>query len=228
MKERLTHLPTEPFTAEREWAVDGIPVLSASISLPRPVHRDSRTARRIERYYRLQCRAYLRYCENFLLPQVTAEYHAALDASRPLPAVHARLEHRITWQQDGLWSLYTQSSERGLSSTPRLLVRRGDTWDLAAGYPVPLQAFFPDNRCWKKDLLAAAEAEILRQEAAGIVRCHDNWRRALRRQFNPQNHYLTEDGLTFFYPMYAIAPPSAGIPTFTIPYGQLRLPPERT
>jgi len=228
MKERLTRLPTEPFTTEREWAVDGIPVLSASISLPCPVHRNSPTARRIERYYRLQCRAYLRYCENFLLPQITAEYHAALDASRPLPAVHARLEHRITWQQDGLWSLYTQSSERGLPSSPRLLTRRGDTWDLTAGYPVPLQDFFSDNRGWKKELLAAAAAEIQRQEAAGVIGYRENWRRELRRRFNPQNYYLTEDGLTFFYPMCTVAPPAAGIPTFTVPYAKLRFPPART
>ena len=48
----------------------------------------------------------------------------------------------------------------------------------------------------------------------------------MRRRFNAQNYYLTEKGLTFFFPMYAIAPPVEGIPVFTLPYGtaQLRLP----
>ena len=42
--------------------------------------------------------------------------------------------------------------------------------------------------------------------------------RALRRRFNPENFYLTGDGLAVFYPMYALAPASAGIPVFTVPY----------
>ena len=44
------------------------------------------------------------------------------------------------------------------------------------------------------------------------------WRKAVRRRFNPQNYYLTEEGLAFFYPMYAIAPAAEGIPVFLMPY----------
>ena len=43
-------------------------------------------------------------------------------------------------------------------------------------------------------------------------------RRLLRRHFNPQNYYLTAEGLVFFFPMYAIAPSVEGIPTFLFPY----------
>ena len=59
-----------------------------------------------------------------------------------------------------------------------------------------------------------------RQETAGISRYHEGVRRLLRRHFNPQNFYLTAEGLSFFYPMYAIAPAMEGIPVFTLPYGQ--------
>ena len=72
----------------------------------------------------------------------------------------------------------------------------------------------------------APEVQHRRMESAGISRYHEGWRRAMRRRFNAQNYYLTEKGLTFFFPMYAIAPPVEGIPVFTLPYGtaQLRLP----
>lgn len=40
----------------------------------------------------------------------------------------------------------------------------------------------------------------------------------LRRHFNPRNFYLTDSGLAFFYPMYAIAPAMEGIPVFTLPW----------
>ena len=152
MKASLVQLSTQPLVTEREWTEDGIPVLTASCSLPQPVKPQGAAARRVRRYYQLQRRCFFRYCETWLLPQARAEYHAALAASRPLPCFRAELGYRVTWNQDGLWSLYTHTRETCPGSPP-LLGRRGDTWDLAAGYPVPLKAFFPASeagraRCW--------------------------------------------------------------------------------
>ena len=229
MKASLVQLSTQPLVTEREWTEDGIPVLTASCSLPQPVKPQGAAARRVRRYYQLQRRCFFRYCETWLLPQARAEYHAALAASRPLLCFRAVLGYRVSWNQDGLWSLYTHPRETCPGSPP-LLGRRGDTWDLAAGYPVPLKAFFPGVRSWKGTLLAFAAGEIARQEAAGVARYHDHWRQALRRHFNPQNYYLTEDGLAFFYPMYAIAPAVEGTPVFTLPFGTpgLRQPAAQT
>jgi len=207
-------LATEP--AEREWEVEGVPVLSASVRVPQPESTGDQTSRRVRRFYQLQSRSFLRYCERCLLPQAAAEYRAALEASRPLPVFRAELDYHVTYNQGGLWSLYTQSREiTGPGST--LLTRRGDTWDLSEGYPVPLKDFFPAGTAWKKKLLTLAAEDIQRRERAGAGRFHEGWRRELRR-FNPQNFYLTEEGLAFFYPMYAIAPPSEGIPVFLLPY----------
>lgn len=218
MGERLEELRTEPFAAEREWEVEGVPVLWAEARVPRPVQAEDRAARRIKRFYQLQCRAFLRYCERCLLPQAAVEYRAAVEASRPLPAFRAELSYQVTYNQGGLWSLYTQSRETaGPGRT--LVTRRGDTWDLAAGYPVPLKDFFPAGASWKKRLLAQAAEDIQRRERAGVARFHEDWRKKLRR-FNPQNFYLTEEGLAFFYPMYAITPAAEGVPVFLLPYGE--------
>ncbi len=215
----LTQLSTEPLTAERTWTVEGIPVLTASVALPTPAEGASgAAARRIRRYYQLQRRAFLRSCRRWLLPEAAAEYRAALASSAPLPSFRAELEYRVTYNEDGLWSLYTQTREPD-SDGRTLLTRRGDTWDLATGYPVPLAAFFPGRRGWKKALLTAAEADARRREAAGAARWNEDWRRCLRRRFNPENFYLTGDGLAFLYPLYALAPGTCGIPVFTVPYG---------
>ena len=40
----------------------------------------------------------------------------------------------------------------------------------------------------------------------------------LRRCFSSRNYYLSEEGLRFFYPMYAVAPAAEGIVAFTVPY----------
>lgn len=229
MRRSLTELHTESFAAEREWTVEDIPVLTASVSVPQPESTADPVSRRIRRYYQLQCRSFLRYCENWLLPQAAAEYRAALAASAPLPCFRAELGYRVTYNEGGLWSLYTQSREVTVPGQT-LLTRRGDTWDLALGYPAELSAFFPPRSAWKRRLLALAAADIERQEKAGVARYHESWRKELRRRFNPQNFYLTAEGLSFFYPMYSIAPAAEGIPTFTVPFGAdgCRLPQPHT
>lgn len=80
----------EPYSAEREWTVEGIPVLTATVSVPHPV--PEKEWRRMRRYYQLQCRSYLRYCEKWLLPQAETEYREALAASAPLPCFRAGAE----------------------------------------------------------------------------------------------------------------------------------------
>ena len=219
MKESLTQLSTEAMTTEREWTVEEIPVLTAAVSLPEPVPAADRISRRIRRYYQLQCRSFLRYCEAYLLPLAAAEYRAALAASQPLPRLHAELTYQVTYNEGGLWSLYTQSREQGPGGQTALL-RRGDTWDLASGYPVALSALFPRRSGWRRRLLEAVEAEAAQRTAAGVSQYHEGVRRRLRQYFNPQNFYLTGEGLAVFYPMYAIAPAREGIPVFTIPYGR--------
>lgn len=212
----------QPFTAEREWTVDGVPVLSAAISVPDPIPATGKIPRRIQRYYQLLCRSYLHYCETMLLPQAETEYRAALAASTPLPSFRAELNYHITYHEDHFLSLYTQSRE--MMGRQTLVTRRADTWDLTSGYPVPLSDFFPPRSSWKRQLLKLASEEIQRQEQAGISRYHETWSKELRRRFNSQNYYLTPEGLVFFFPMYAIAPAAEGIPTFVFPYGQDQQP----
>ena len=219
MKSAADSLETETFTAEREWVVEGIPVLTARIALPEPVGPETRLKRRIRRYYRTQCRAYLRYCGRQLFPMAATAYHAALASSAPLPCFRAELTYHVTCHEGGFWSLYTQSQEP--DDGGRTLLRRwGDTWDLRTGYPAALPSFFPPHSGWKKQLLHLAAGEIRQQEAAGYARYLPGWQRKLRRNFNARNFYLTPEGLVFFYPMYAIAPAMEGIPAFTVPWNR--------
>ena len=219
-------------TAEREWTVEGIPVLTATVALPWPAEgqrsslsgqSQSRRAarkhiRRIQRYYKAQCRAFLRYCESALFPMAADACRAALAASAPLPCFHAELSYQVTYDHGGFWSLYTQVQEPVLDGSP-LLRRWGDTWDLRTGQLVPLGQFFPPRSGWRRQLPALAAQAIQAQEESGCSRYLPGWRHLVRRRFDPLRYYLTEAGLAFFYPMYAIAPAIEGIPVFTVPYG---------
>ena len=95
MNEQPCQLQT--FSFQREWTVDGIPVLTASIFLPEPKAAQSKPTKRLQRYYQLQSRSYLRYCETWLFPQAREEYYAALNCSTPLPSFHTELTYQITY-----------------------------------------------------------------------------------------------------------------------------------
>ena len=133
MKTHLEHLRTEPFTIHREWTESDIPVLRASVSLPEPVPALNAVCRRIRRYYRLQGRAFLRYCQRTLLPMAQSEARAALAESRPLPEFQAELSYEITYNAHGFWSLYTQVREHTLPGQDFLLVDTVSYYNLLQG-----------------------------------------------------------------------------------------------
>lgn len=197
---------------ERAWDVEGVPVLEGRVSLPEPVGVNKR-CQRIVSFYRLQERAFLKYCQRELRPWAELQYRAALQNSAPLPCFRASLDFQETYRAGRLWSLYTELKD---NAAPGASFRRrwGDTWDIATGYPVALADFFPPRTRWKQALLCAAAEEIERQEKRGLAQYHPDWRRRLRRCFNPANYYLTADGITFFFPMYTLAPAAEGIPCF--------------
>lgn len=216
MKDCLRSLETTPSTLERTWDAEGVEILRARVTLPQPQGTD-RTSRRIRRFYQLQSRSFLRYCESALLPQARAEYDAALAVSSPLRCFSAELTYQVTYNENGLWSLWTLSRE---VTNEVYLTRRGDTWDLCEGCPVPLGRFFHRRTNYRKLLLRCAAGETERRERAGQSRWRADWRRCLRRSFNPRDYYLTEEGLAFFLPMYAVGGAAEGTPTFLLPWGE--------
>ena len=210
-----------PFTQERTWDADGIPVLHAAIALPNPEGTD-KASRRIRKFYRLQARAFLRYCEHFLLPRARTAWSAAAETGAPLPLWDAELTYCVTYDRDGLWSLYTQSRE---VTDELLLIRRGDTWDLSEAAPVPLERFFRRRWMWRRIFYNAACGDLERRERSGAIRLREDWRRNLKKSLNARNYYLTEEGITFFLPMYSVSDSTGGIPTFTIPWREGTVPP---
>lgn len=208
---------------EREWTAEEIPVLTASVSLPEPVERGRRAMRRIEWFYRLEERSYLRYCQTMLFPRAAELCRQALENSAPQPRCTAALSCRVTYESGGLWSLTADAREQ-FGGHSRIL-QRGDTWNLFTGYPLPLTEFFPPHFPVRKYLLHLAETEIARQEDAGVSRYHEAWRQELRHTFSRENFYLTPEGLCVYWQMQSIAPMAEGIPTFLVPYGEIcRLP----
>ena len=210
----------EDLRQERSWERDGVTVLCASVTLPQ---QGTRRARRFDRYYQRFCRAYFAYCEQLLLPWARAQCAAALEKSAPWTRTSCEVSYRVTLYGENTVSLFIDARETN-GPVPRLVLRSADTWDLTAMLPMPMGELFPKHTAYRKRLVALARDTAQEQLAQGAAVYNENHRALLRRAFSSRNYYLTDAGLCFFYPMYAVAPSAEGIVTFTAPYDAQRGP----
>lgn len=206
----------EDLRQDKAWELDGITVLHATVTLPQ-LAAPTRRARRFDRYYRHLGRAYFTYCEQMLLPWAKAQCASALDTSAAWTHAHCEMSYRVTLREEDVVSLCIDAREMN-GPLPRLVLRRADTWDLSAMLPMPMGEFFPKRAAYRKRLITLARETAHSQMAQGVAVYDSNYRILLRRAFSSRNYYLTDAGLCFFYPMYAVAPSAEGIVTFTAPY----------
>lgn len=204
-----------PTLTDVSFCEDGLPLLSVDAQLPQITGRH---ARRFNRYYQACAAAFESWCRYSIFPQAQQLYRQALLNAAPLPQWHASLQSTITLQKDHLLSLYTDTILTGAQQ--RTLIRRADIWDLQRILPVTVAECFPPHTPWRSLLLGEAEQQIRQQEAQGIAAYDPLWRKKLRRHFRPQQFYLADDGLHFFFSMRTIAPTLEGIPTFCVPYNE--------
>ena len=212
----------EDLRQEKTWELDGITVLHASVTLPQ-LAADTRRARRFDRYYRHLGRAYFVYCEQMLLPWAKAQCKAALSTSAAWTHTSCEMSYRITLREGDIVSLFIDAKEMN-GPVPRLVLRRADTWDLNAMLPMPMGEFFPKRAAYRKRLITLAREAAQTQMSQGVAVYDEAYRILMRRAFSSRNYYLSDTGLCFFYPMYAVAPSAEGIVTFTAPYDAERGP----
>lgn len=202
-----------PALTDTSYCEDGFPLLTADAQLPQIAGRG---ARRFHRYYDTCAAAFESWCRHKIFPQAQLLYHQALRNALPPPQWHAALQTVITFHEGNLLSLYTEAT---LIGTPqRVVIRRADTWDLRRALPVTVAECFPARAPWRSFLLQQAAQQIEQQEAQGIAAYDPLWSKKLRRYLRPQQFYLTQEGLCFFFSMHTIAPAVEGIPTFCLPY----------
>ncbi|MCX7772019.1 MAG: DUF3298 and DUF4163 domain-containing protein [Clostridia bacterium] len=97
-------------------------------------------------------------------------------------------------------------------------IRKGNTWDMRRGVMLPLEAFFDKDYDYQAVMLRYIESEARRRQITGMATYFDGLHENLKKYFDAQNYYLTEEGLAIFYPLYTIAPYVDGIQVFIIPY----------
>lgn len=91
-------------------------------------------------------------------------------------------------------------------------LRTANTWNWNTGTQVPLTTFYPDLSAVKKQVIT----QIQNQVTAGDSFYFPDYPKLVEQNFNPENFYLTPEGVYVFFQQYDIAPYAAGIVTFKL------------
>lgn len=208
-------LPWEEQRWKRVLKLEGEPVLT--LSLCRPAFPEEGKSARLERCLAKLVQVLEARWENELYPRACAALAAAREQSRPFDPWSAELNYKITLWRPPLLSLRLDVAERTGAGRP-VLVRWGETWNLETGWPCPLHGFFPEKRRWKTQLIHRLQAEAGARLASGESLLDPDCGPVIARAFDPERFYLTEEGITVFYPLDLLGPYAEGIPAFSLPY----------
>lgn len=167
MEQVWERLETEAFTAEREWCVEGIPVLTAAVSLPRPVGPQTRMLRRIRRYYRAQAGRFCATASGSCSPWRRRHIGRPGRPAGPCPVCGGADVLRHLQRRGLLEPLYPVLGADG--ERPGACCAAGVTHGSFAPDTRRLcGSFFPPRSPWRRLLLDTAAQEICRQEAAAV------------------------------------------------------------
>lgn len=207
--------PVMPQTWKRVMKFNGKPVLI--LSMRRPIFPNSGKSRRIERYFTEVAQQWKNRWETVLFPQACQALADAQDTGGTFTPWEATLDYTVTLWRPPLLSLRLDAIESGLASRP-LHIRTGETWDCACGYPCTLRSFFPAKaRRWRKELIRSLCSQATERLASGESLLDPDCTQVMERAFDPERFYLTEEGVSVFYPLYVLGAYAEGIPVFTAP-----------
>ncbi len=212
-KERLS-VTVEAGTWKRVMKHEGEPVISLSLRWPK-LPEDCAPLRRIGRYYQQMANCWRSRWEVSLYARACAELDALRERSLPFRPWEVMLDFTVTYNEQGLLSLYTEAYEY-TGGAHGITMRCGDTWCLCNGMPRPLSSFFPPKSHWKRTVLVRVTESIQAALSTGEALYFDDWETSVAREFDASRFYLTQQGVTVFYPLYTLAPYAEGIPAFLV------------
>ncbi len=207
--------PITPQQWKRVMKQDGVSVLTLSIR--RPAFPDAGKTARMERYFDRIAQQWKTRWETLLFPGACQALTGARESGRSFIPWQAELDYTVALWQPPLLSLRLDAVESGRGDRP-LHIRMGETWDCASGYPRTLRSFFPAKaRRWRKGLLDELRDQAAQQLASGESLLDPDCPQVMERAFDPDRFYLTEGGISIFYPLCVLGAYAEGIPVFTVP-----------
>ncbi|MDP4108832.1 MAG: RsiV family protein [Bacillota bacterium] len=217
---RVMLMITEPIdnkVIEDEMRYKDAVVLSYSVSCPEMGSGEG--FERVGGYYENRTAKMIRYIKNRLYRESAARCRRSALKRIPFAKSVFHSEFYETYVSDTVLSIYEDEFE-GIYGAEGRTLRSAQNWFLPKGRKMRLGEFFVRKTKWKNIFIGSIAGEIPARIQEGKDQAFfGNWELLIRRHFNPNNFYLSEEGFTVFYQEAAIAPFEAGIITFTVPYG---------
>ncbi len=182
--------------------------------------------RQINRFYETKAEAFQRRCETTLYPMAVQEYEDSVQHDFPFHPHEAILDYQLTYHQNCVLSLYSDSYEYTGGAHGRT-TRTSETWSLQQRRRYDAAAFLPGY----KPLQRALTTEILRQiqkqnVEGGEIDYFDDVEILVGQTLDTRQFYLTPVAVVFYFQQYDIAPYVSGFVSFAIPfdYGEATAP----
>lgn len=97
-------------------------------------------------------------------------------------------------------------------------VRFSDTWNIMSGIRFKMKDFFVRGYDYRVAILFYIKKQVDEEVNKDPHLYFENYSKLLVKYFNENNYYITPKGMAVYYGETEIAPHSAGIPVFIIPY----------
>lgn len=199
----------------------GQPVLL--MSLQRPSFPETGKSARLERYFAHTAQLWINRWKEHLFPAACSSLAESLESGSTFRPWRTELNYTVTYWHDPVFSLHLDVTETGDAPKPNL-VCMGETWDCSTGYPRSLRSFIPEKALtWRKKILASLKDQADQQISSGESLLDPECKQIMDRTFDPDRFYLTESGISIFYPLYILGPYAEGIPVFTFPFSDQRV-----
>ena len=193
------------------------PLIELNITYPQIGGHISRNAERNFNFYYLNSARVLNFkTRTETYRQAVAQYKYSKRNGFPFNLFSVIQTYEVTYLQNNYASLYIDIYTYS-GGAHGMTERTGYTWNLRTGRRMVLSDFFPRNSNWRSIILN----EVKRQIEQDPQTYFENAKQLAERYFDPRYFYLSANGITVFYPLYAIAPYASGIRTFEIPVSDI-------
>jgi hypothetical protein len=193
------------------------PVLHYKIEYPRfgsPYEREELEP--INRWYRDQAMELQRKYETENYAEAVELFESSRDNQFPFHMFEALSVYNITYNQNDLLSLYYDHYTYS-GGAHGITIRASDTWSLNKGCRIGLYQLCSDPERMRRLILDRINEQIAAQIKSGEGMYFDDYAKLTAENFNPENYYLTPEGIVVYYQQYDIAPYASGIPEFIVP-----------
>ena len=205
----------EEKSVQDEMLYNEVKVLRYSIFYPEMTN--AKESERINAYYFGRAKRQERAVRNRLYKESVTRYKKSALRQIPFFETQVASDFCTSYLTGTFFSLYEDSYEY-LGGANGQTERFSQTWLLERGRKLRLSDFFKRRTHWRNLIFDSIAATIREQIAEGEGSYFDNWELLIRRYFNQNNFYLTEEGFALFYQETTIAPHSSGVVVFIVPY----------